>query len=143
MLQKQTLEELQGRLRGLLEIANNDAERQKIAQVIERADLAETRQVVQDTEAQLAQATPEERILSLVESVEQFSTPEELTSLRTEAIGILHQSGFRTARSFVVHAHEEFRERARLHENEQHEMQPDEQARPDRVCMQASSPTDR
>jgi hypothetical protein len=114
MLQKQSLEELQGRLRGLLEIANNDAERQKIARVVERADLAETRQVMQATEAQLTQATPEERILSLVESVEQFSTPEELTSLRTEAIGILHQSGFRTARSFVVHAHEEFRERARL-----------------------------
>jgi len=126
VLQKQSLEELQGRLRGLLEIANNDTERQKIAQAIERADLAESRQVVQDIEAQLTQATPEERILSLVESVKQFSTPEELTSLRAEAIGILQQSGFRTARSFVVHAHEEFRDRARLHENGQNEMQPDE-----------------
>ena len=123
MLQKQSLEELQGRLRGLLEIANNDAERQKIAQAIERADLAETRQLVQDIEALLTQATPEERILSLVKSVEQFSTSEELTNLRTQAIGILQQSGFRAARSFVVHAHEEFRERARVRENEEKEMQ--------------------
>lgn len=126
MLQKQSLEELQGRLRGLLAIVDSDADRQKITQAIERADLPGTRQVVQDIEAQLAQATPEERLLSLVESVEQFSTPDELTSLRTEAIGILQLSGFRAARSFVVRAHEEFRQRARLRENEQTEMQPDE-----------------
>lgn len=126
MLQKQSLEELQGRLRGLLEIVDNDADRQKIAQAVEHANLAEARQVVQDIETQLAHATPEERLMSLVESVEEFSTPEELTSLRAEAIGILQQSGFRVARSFAVRAHEEFRERARLRENEQNEMQPDE-----------------
>jgi hypothetical protein len=125
-LQKQSLEELQGRLRGLLAIVDSDPERQRITQVIERADIAETRHVVQDIEAQLAQTTPEERLLSLVESVEQFSTPEELTSLRAEAIGILQQSGFRVARSFVVRAHDDFRERARLRENEQNEMQPGE-----------------
>lgn len=125
-IQKQTLEELQGRLRGLLEIVDNDADRQKIAQAIECGDLAGTRQVVGDVEAQLARATPEERLLPLVESIEQFSTPEELTRLRSEAMGILQQSGFRAARSFVVHAHDEFRERARRRENEQNEMQPDE-----------------
>lgn len=124
-LQKQSLEELQGRLRGLLEIANNDAKRQEIAQAIESGDSAETRQLVQDIEAQLTQSTPEERILSLVESVEQFATPEELTSLRTEAIGILQQSGFRAARSFIVRAHDEFRERTRHREKEQDEMLPD------------------
>ena len=125
MLQKQSLEELQGRLRGLLEVADSGTDRQKIVLAIEHADLAETRQVVQEIEAHLAQATPEERLLSLVESVEEFSTPDELTSLRTEAIGLLQQSGFRAARSFVVRAHDEFRERARHREKEQDEMQPD------------------
>lgn len=121
-LQKQNLEELQGRLRGLLDIVDNDADRQKILQVIENNDLAEARQVIQDIETQLTQATPEERLLSLVESVEQFSTPEEVTNLRAEAIGILHQSGFRAARSFVVQAHDELRQRARLRENDEKEM---------------------
>lgn len=124
-LQKQSLEELQGRLRGLLEVLDGDADRQKIAYAIEHADLAEAKQVVQNIEAQLAQATPEERLLSLVKSVEEFSTPEELTSLRTDAIGILQQSGFRAARSFVVRAHDEFRERAHQRKKEQNEMQPD------------------
>ena len=84
------------------------------------------RQVVQDIEAQLTQATPEERLLSLVESVEEFSTADDLNSLRTEAIAILRLSGFRAARSFVVRAHEEFRDRARIRENAQNEMHPDE-----------------
>lgn len=125
-IQKQSLEELQGRLRGLLAIVDSDADRQKIAQAIECADLTAMRHVVQEIEAQLAQATPEERLLSLVESVEEFSTPDELTGLRNEAIGILQQSGFRAARAFVVRAHDEFREQARQRENEQNEMQPDE-----------------
>jgi hypothetical protein len=124
ILQKQSLEELQGRLRGLLEIVDSDAERQKIAQTIESADLAEAREVVRDIETQLTQATPEERIISLVESVEQFSTLEELMTLRADALKIFQQSGFRAARSFVVHAHDEFRERARQCEKEQNEIQP-------------------
>jgi hypothetical protein len=80
ILQKQSLDELQGRLRGLLEIVDSDADRQKILQVIERTNLAETRQVVQDIEAQLTQTTPEEGLLSLVDSVAEFSTPKELTA---------------------------------------------------------------
>ena len=113
-LLRETTEQVRSRLISLLESIGDNVEKQRITSIIESGDLARMKRVMQEIEPQVDQFTPEERILSLVDSVEPFSTLEELDTLRTETLKILQKSGFRLARAFAVHAHDEFRRRSKI-----------------------------
>ncbi len=65
--------------------------------------------------------SPEVRLNLLLESLGDFCSSEELDQYRKEALEIFRDSGFRTAREFVVQAHVILRIRAKQMEEEAEE----------------------
>lgn len=106
-------DEVRQRLRALLEATEDGEVRQSIEICLANDDLQSMEALALDLASHIAQKTPEERLASLLESLKDFCTDEELEGCRAEAFSILKAGTFRAAREHVVQKHDEFRARAR------------------------------
>jgi hypothetical protein len=89
-----------------------------LRQTIERClaeppDLESMKQLSAEAQKAAGLKSPEQKLVLLLESLEPFCTEEELNSCQLEAAKILADSGFRAARNYVIHMHDQFRARMR------------------------------
>jgi hypothetical protein len=110
---------LKERLQSFLEVADNEPQRLRIRDCLERTDLEDMRNVLRDVESYFRHAGPEQRILMLLESLKEFCGDEEFDGYRIKAFEILRALGFREARTFVVRMHHKMRSCTKLLEQEQ------------------------
>ena len=101
-------------LLALFQTTRDGQQRARIQSCLGRCNLAEMQNLLHDLESHLQDRTPEERLDSLLESLKEYCVEgEEVEVYRKEAFEIFRNHGFRNAREFLVHAHEELRFRAR------------------------------
>jgi len=106
-------------LLALFQAARDDQERSRIQSCLVRWNVREMKSLLHDLENHLRERTPEERLNSFLESLKEYCAEgEEVEAYRNEAFEILRNHGFRSARKFLVHAHEELRFRARESERD-------------------------
>ena len=89
--------------------------RQKIQEClgVQPPDLDRMKQLWGELQEALGHKTPEERLALLLESLKPYCTEEEFNDCRAEALAVLAQSGFKSARKLAVAMHDQFRLRAR------------------------------
>ncbi len=112
-LERREEEEARGRLRFLLDNTADERARAAIRESLERGDVAAMNALAAALQAERGLKTPQERLDTLLESLHEFCGPREFLAAREQALQLLGQAGFRKARDFVVHTHEELRARAR------------------------------
>jgi len=115
-------EDLEERLRFFLGNLQDEALRQRIQQCLdESADPALMKQLYAEAQKAAGVKSPEQRLTSLLESLEPLCTQEELNACREEAMRLLDESGFREARNYLVLTHAQFRLRMRRQVEEEQE----------------------
>jgi hypothetical protein len=113
ILLKRSKEAIRGRLESMRNALPDAQQRLRVQDCLDRDDFDEMRTLVQALQGQAGQKTPEERLTSLLDTLQEHCTSEELDRCCTEAFQILATTGFRQARSFVVGAHDQFRVRSK------------------------------
>ncbi|HET9184491.1 MAG TPA: hypothetical protein VFP59_20405 [Candidatus Angelobacter sp.] len=106
---------LRERLLALRELSRDELQKQQIDICLRDNQVEEMRNLVRSVEVR-TEASPEERLRQLLESVKDYSDEEEWERFRAKAMSICENLGFRTAREFVVQLRDELKALARLQE---------------------------
>jgi hypothetical protein len=107
-------EDLEERLRLALVNLQDEPLRLRIQECLSGStDLELIKQLCLQAQKAVGLKSPEQKIASLLESLEPLCTEEELNSCRFEAARILADSGFKNARNYVVSMHDQFKVRLR------------------------------
>jgi hypothetical protein len=107
-------EDLKERLRSALASVQDEELRQRIQECLGNSpDLEVMKHLCAEAQKAGGLRSPEQKLASLLESLEPFCTETELVACRLEAAKILADSGFRSARNHVIGMHEQFRTRMR------------------------------
>ena len=79
------------------------------------------RTLLRELQGRTDERSPDERLLALLETLREYCTPEEFDGCCARAFEILKRDGFREARGYAVAAHDQFRARFKLKEQEESE----------------------
>lgn len=104
-------EAIRKRLESIVTTLSDEPTRARIRQSLDRDNLDEMKDVIQEIEGQASQRSPEEKLALLLDSLKQYCGDEELDRFCTQAFHILGASGFRDARTFVVSSHDQLHAR--------------------------------
>ncbi len=104
-------EEVRERLRYWLDQAGGEEHRKEIEACLERGEIVEMKMLCR--ELAVRPRTPEERLDSLLESLTEYLSDEELQWYRTQAYDVFERAGFRAAREQIVRAHYALRQAAK------------------------------
>ena len=91
------------------EFANDDAPQR--ARQYHRDNLDEKKDVIQETEGQAGQRSPEDKLPMQLDALKQYCSDEELDRFCAQAFQILGATGFGDARTFVVSSHDQLHAR--------------------------------
>ena len=113
ILFKRSKEAIRGQLESMRNALPDEQQRHRIQDSLEEDDIEKMNALVQELLGQVGQKTPEEKLTSLLDTLQDYCNSEEFDHCCAEAFRILAAEGFREARSFVVEVHDQFRARAR------------------------------
>jgi hypothetical protein len=100
-------------LRAILPRLTDDELRRRIQECLEAPELEQLKGLWIETQEQLGQKSPADKLGILVESIRPYCTEEELQACRTEVFAVLRRTGFREARKLAITMHDRFKLRAR------------------------------
>jgi hypothetical protein len=120
-LLKRAREAESGQLKAILETLPEGAERERIQQCLQADNLEDMRTLLSEFEGRTDERSPDERLRALLETLREYCTPEEFDGCCAQAFEILERDGFREARGYAVAAHDRFRARFKLKEQEEPE----------------------
>lgn len=112
-LLRRSKDAVRAHLESMYNVLTDDDQRRRIRDCLLEDDIEQMKSLAQHLLDHVGQRTPEERLASLLATLQDYCTGEELDQCSTEAFQILAARGFREARSFVVEAHAQFRARAK------------------------------
>jgi hypothetical protein len=117
IIARRSHEAIRGHLESLLITLPDEETRVRIRECLARENPEEMQAVIQEIKGQAGQRSPEEKLTTLLDSLNGYCNDEELDGFCAQAFQILTASGFRDARTFVVNTHDQLR--ARLKELEE------------------------
>jgi hypothetical protein len=117
-IRRRAEEDVRQRLLLQLEASSDAEEHERIRTCLARDGLPEMAALAHELEQSPRPESPEIRLNLLLGSLRDFCSSEELDQYRKEALEILRDSGFRTAREFVVQTHRDLSIRAKQMEEE-------------------------
>lgn len=102
-------------LRSALPSLTDEQLRARVQECLEHEpqDLEQLESLWVEVQERTGAKTPADKLNLLLESLKPYCTEEEFRGSRDEAFAILTKSGFRTARSFAIALHDQFKARAR------------------------------
>lgn len=113
ILLKRSKEAIRGQLESLYIALPDEQQRRRIQDCMDQDDVEKMNSLLQELQGQLGQKSPEEKLASLLDTLQDYCNAEEFDHCCAEAFRILAAGGFREARAFVVEAHDQFRARAK------------------------------
>ncbi len=117
-IRRRAEEDVRRRLLLQLEASSDAEEHKRIRTCLDRDVLPEMAALAHELAQSTGPESPEVRLNLLLESLRDLCSSEELDQYRKEALEILRDSGFRTARDFVVQTHMALRIRIKQMEEE-------------------------